>query len=162
VSYRVPFDPGDGVECLVCGDVMRMLSNHLKTHGMNASEYRRLFPGAATTGPIMLAIRKDMYIDAVEDGRIFHREHGVCANGHKLTKKNTLPDRSCRECARKRREDWYARNREGVAEYNRAYRAANKERLAEYEKSRVVDLEARRKYQREWARKKRANRRKAA
>lgn len=61
-SARVP--PTDaGVTCAICGDVLRVLGNHLRSHGLTSTEYLERFPGAPLASDEFRAIQQDLYLD---------------------------------------------------------------------------------------------------
>lgn len=136
---RVPFEPGEGVKCLVCGDEMRTLARHLQTHGLNAKTYRERFPGAAVTGPVLRAIRRDLYDDRIDAG-VWEKgqKSKTCAKGHRLSGKNLLSyasgrTRACRTCRNEQKREYnreyYKRNRESRLVYATEYREKNRETI---------------------------------
>jgi hypothetical protein len=145
---RVPVDPTEGVECLLCGDILRSLAtNHLQMlHGITPAEYQKQFPGAPLHGSIYLAIRRDLWDDRAEENPVPRpeRQKGarqkMCAKGlHELKGKNVCwvgegsrRRRSCRACKNESVRRWNAANAERKREYMREYWKKNREERLSY------------------------------
>jgi hypothetical protein len=117
---RVPVSPEDGVKCLICDDIMRVLAGHMRTHGITLAEYRERFPDAPVTGAVFKGIQKDRHTDRVSDGTMnVPRPKGICLKGHVLTRWNTdrnAHGRQCRECRKGQQREYYRANRERILE----------------------------------------------
>lgn len=152
--------PEHGVECLLCGDVMKTLGTHLlRLHGMTAKEYRRRF-NAPTAGEAVSAAKRADAADMIHDGRLARWEKRThCARGHRLWGRNIMlregGGRRCRRCFNEyhaayhqrtydpaKQAERYAANREKLAAEQREYRKRHPERVkATNAKSRAKNRE---------------------
>lgn len=107
LSSRVHVDPEEGVECLICGDVLRRIDTHVRVHGITSREYRKQFPGAPVIGPILRDIGRDLHADRVATDEVVlgvRVKREMCKRGlHELTGDNIRLDkkrkrRQCRAC----------------------------------------------------------------
>jgi hypothetical protein len=149
-------DPEDWVECLICGDRMRRLAGHLKTHGVTSKDYLARFPGAPLTCVSLCAIAGDQILDRRIDGeQFFGRTPGVCLKGHALVGDNVYVradgSRQCDRCRREKFRAYYEANKERELARLKAHREANRDRVrakakAYYEAHREERIEANRRY----------------
>jgi len=145
---RVAVSPEEGVECLICGDILRVLGNHYRVHGITPTQYREQFPGAPVSGPLFRRVQREIWADKVMDGVVAPREkQEVCEKGHRMWGRNIYIHDGGRECRRcrldrttrnyhenhaKRREtqrEYYLRTREEKLAKQKQYDDANREKI---------------------------------
>lgn len=133
LNKRVPVAPEDGVQCLICGEVLRRLPNHLKSHGLNTKIYKERFPGAPLVGSMMQGIGQDLIKDRMDAGTWkYPRPPGACIKGHKLTARNTYPGGRCKQCQKETDRKYHLANKKKRNAYNRDYYQRNKEKWVQY------------------------------